>query len=169
MFRNIFKKLLIKKLIKQGAQIGENSHILGVPRFGSEPYLVSIGNNVTVTAGVNFITHDGATRVFRDNPKYKGRSIKFGRITVRDNSFIGLGATILPDVTIGPNSVVAAGSVVTKDIPPNTVAVGNPAKVIMTVDEYAEKILDNSPEFDMENLKSNKQEEVLKLFPYPWS
>lgn len=168
MLRNSIKKILIKRLRKQGAQIGKNTEILGIPRLGSEPYLVSIGDNVTITAGVNFITHDGATRVFRNNPKYKGKSIKFGRIIVHDNSFVGLGSTILPGVSIGPNSVVAAGSIVTKDVPPNMVVGGNPAKVLMSIDEYAEKVLGNSPEFDREQLKLDKRGEVLKIYPYPW-
>lgn len=165
--RLLIKKYLIKRLIKQGAQIGENSQILGIPRFGSEPYLVSIGNEVTITAGVNFITHDGAVRVFKSNPqKYDGKIHKFGRIVVYDNSFVGLGSTIMPGVSIGPNSVVAAGSVVTKNVPPNTIVGGNPAKPIMTIDDYYNKLLTNTPA-DL-NLKSGKKEGILKEYPYPW-
>ena len=55
-------------------------------------------------------------------------------ITVEDNVWFGGGVTVLPGVTIGENSVIGAGAVVTRDIPANSVAVGNPAKVIKTID-----------------------------------
>jgi acetyltransferase-like isoleucine patch superfamily enzyme len=61
---------------------------------------------------------------------------RFGTIRIMDNCVIGYGAIILPGVTIGPNSIVGAGSVVTKDIPPEVVAAGNPAHVLCSLDEY---------------------------------
>ncbi len=54
-------------------------------------------------------------------------------VTIGDNCWIGGGATILPGVTIGNNVTIGAGSVVTRDIPDNTVAVGNPARVIRKI------------------------------------
>jgi carbonic anhydrase/acetyltransferase-like protein (isoleucine patch superfamily) len=63
----------------------------------------------------------------------------FGKITIQDNCVIGVSSIILPGVTIGPDSIVGAGSVVTRDVPPKSVAAGNPARVLCTLDEYIAK------------------------------
>jgi acetyltransferase-like isoleucine patch superfamily enzyme len=128
-------------LRRQGMRIGDFTTILNdPPNFGTEPWLIEIGSRCAVAAGAVFITHDGSSRVFRGN--IEGSSAfgnDFGPIRVRDNSFVGLRATLLPGVTIGPFSVVAAGSVVNRDVPPGTVAAGVPARVVCTLDEYVEK------------------------------
>ena len=84
MLKKIIKSYLMFYYKYKGLQIGKNSVIIGKPVLGSEPYLISIGDNVTVSANVSFITHDGGTRVFRKNKKY-GNVIKYGRITINDN------------------------------------------------------------------------------------
>jgi acetyltransferase-like isoleucine patch superfamily enzyme len=131
-------------------------------RFGSEPWLITIGNHVKVTSGVRFITHDGGSYVFRDQEKYKDVK-KFGKIVIHDNCFIGNCVIIMPGVSIGPNAVVGAGAVVTKNVPPNCVVGGVPAKVIMSVEEYAEKSLASSPVFDSDNYKRNRKSEILRV------
>ena len=89
-----------------------------------------------------------ASRVFQTlNPERYGKVHKFGRIDIRDNCVIGWGAIILPGVTIGPDSVIAAGSVVTRSIPPGVVAAGNPAKPVMTIQQYAEWSLAATPDY----------------------
>jgi len=122
---------------KLGVKLGDNVRIIGLNRsgkiFGSEPYLIEIGDHVTITEGVRFITHDGGVWVFRENNK--GCNI-FGRIIVGNNVFFGIRAIIMPGVCIGNNVVVGAGSVVTKSVPDNTVVAGVPAKMIKTYDEY---------------------------------
>lgn len=124
-------------LREQGAQIGQNCRIL-IRSFGGEPFLVRIGNHVTLAPDVAFITHDGGTWVFTDElPSLQ----KFGAIEVLDNCFIGYGAILMPGVRIGPNSIVAAGAVVTKDVPPNTVVGGCPAKTICSIEDYKQKAL----------------------------
>ena len=104
----------------------------------ADPKMVLFHNNVTVTSNVTFVTHDvfhkGLNRLGRGNFNYLCKPIE-----VYDNVFIGCNSTILPGIKIGPNAVIAAGSVVTKDVKPNTVVAGNPAKVIETFDEYLEK------------------------------
>ena len=124
-----------------GLTIGERCRIFSCrpdETFGSEPYLIRIGNHVTITTGVKFITHDGGSWVFREqDPDFD----VFGTIEIKDNCFIGIDTLIMPGVSIGPNAVVGSGSVVTRDIPPNSVAVGAPARVIMTLDEYRERKL----------------------------
>lgn len=119
-----------------GAQIGENSRI-EIRDFGPEPYLIKIGDHCTIAQHVAFLVHDGATWVFTEEiPSLQ----KFGPIQIMDNCFIGYNAVIMGNVTIGPNSVVGAGSIVTKNVPPNVVVAGNPARVICTIEEYKEKV-----------------------------
>lgn len=129
MIKSIFKKIKTKYSIMQnpikaarnmGVDIGEGCRLVTFPDFGSEPYLVSIGNHVTISNQVAFITHDGSTWCFRDQDKYR-RVLRFGSIRIEDNCFIGYRAVLLPGVTIGPNSIVGACSLVTKNVPPNTV------------------------------------------------
>ena len=105
--------------------------------------------------------------MFRDLPKY-GEVIKFGRITIYDNCFIGSGVTLMPGVSIGPNAVVAAESVVAADAPPHTVVGGVPARILMTVEEYAEKALTHTPQYDRAAYRADKARELLRIFPRPW-
>lgn len=162
-----FKKQLAEK-IRAGLQIAEDCRLMSSPLcFGSEPWLISIGKHVTIAGDVSFITHDGGTYVFRHLPQYMNYE-RFGRITIYDNCFIGMRAIIMPGVNIGPNSVVGAGAIVTKDIPPNTVAAGAPAKVISSVEEYAERSFKNMKKYDMAEFHRDKKTELLRIFPYPW-
>lgn len=85
---------------------------------------IRIHNNVAVASGVTFICHDVMQKVFNNLNQSKGVKKKYGCIEVMDNVFIGSNSTILPDVKIGPNAIVAAGSVVTKDVPPGTIVGG---------------------------------------------
>jgi acetyltransferase-like isoleucine patch superfamily enzyme len=119
---------------KKGCVIGEGNQIF-IKDFGSEPYLVRIGNHCTISGEVQFITHDGGVWIFKESIP------KFGKIEIKDNCFIGYRSIILPNVTIGPNSVVGAGSVVTKNVPPNTVVAGVPARVLYSSDEYKMKCI----------------------------
>jgi acetyltransferase-like isoleucine patch superfamily enzyme len=124
-------------LRRQGARVGENCRIL-IRSLEMEPFLISIGNHCTIAKDVQLITHDGGGWIFTDEiPSLQS----FGRIDVGDNCFIGMRAMILPNVRIGPNSVVGAGAVVTRDVPPNTVVAGCPAAPICTTDQYREKLL----------------------------
>jgi acetyltransferase-like isoleucine patch superfamily enzyme len=122
---------------KQGAQIGEGCFIVPTD-LGAEPYLIKIGNHVAVAAEVAFATHDGAVWVFRDQvPDLQ----LFGPIVIEDNCIIGLRSTIFPNVRIGRNSVVAAGSLVINDVPPNSIVMGVPARSFGSMDKYREKCL----------------------------
>jgi UDP-3-O-[3-hydroxymyristoyl] glucosamine N-acyltransferase len=120
-----------------GVKIGKNC-IISTRLWGREPYLIEIGNHVRVTSGVSFIIHDGGVWVFREEIP----SIDvFGKIKVEDNTYIGNNVVILPGVKIGKNCVIGASSVVTKSIPDNTVAAGNPARFICNTDEYKKKMI----------------------------
>jgi len=121
-----------------GIKFGKNVRILHYPRFGSEPYLIEIGNNVTITRGVCFVTHDGGVTIFRKD--YPGLNV-FGKIKIGNNVFIGINTIILPGVTIGNNVVIGAGSLVNKNIPDNVVAAGVPVKIIKSIDDYKNSVL----------------------------
>lgn len=88
---------------------------------------VIIGNNCTITYGCVILSHDGSSEYI--NPDDKGEGV----VTIGDNVFIGVNSVIMRNVTIGKNSVIGAGSIVTIDIPPNVLALGNPARVIKEI------------------------------------
>jgi len=134
-FRN---RWLLRSFVRRGLKMGRDVRIVGRPDFGNEPYLITIGDHVTVSTHVEFVTHDGATWVFRDQPEYLGLQ-RFGPIEIGDNCFIGTRSVILPGVRIGDNCVVGAGSVVTRSVPANTVVAGAPARTICTYDEYVQR------------------------------
>lgn len=135
----------IKLARRKGVKIGEDCYFVGIPKWGSEPWLITLGNHVEVSSDVHFITHDGSTWVFRNQERYKD-IIRYGKIEIKDNCFIGARTTILQGVTIGPNSVVGACSLVNKDVEPNSVYAGIPAKRICSIEEYAEKCLSQTPD-----------------------
>jgi acetyltransferase-like isoleucine patch superfamily enzyme len=119
-----------------GVTIGAGCRLINVD-FGSEPYLVSIGNHFSGT-NANFITHDGGVWIFRK--EYPDLDV-VAPIQIGNNVFLGFGVTILPGVTIGDNVVVGAGSIVTRSIPSNCVAAGIPAKPLRDINDYKAKCL----------------------------
>lgn len=144
-----------------GINIGERVRITGKNvRFGSEPFLIEIGNDVTITNGVIFETHDGGVGLFRK--EFPGINV-FGRIKIGDDVFIGNNCIIMPGVTIGDNVVIGAGSIVTKDIPSNAVAAGIPARVLKTFEEYKQKALQRGVYIFATDPKKRKEEILDKL------
>jgi acetyltransferase-like isoleucine patch superfamily enzyme len=105
--------------------------------------LITIGSNCALTKGVKIFTHGGARVARRKYPNYD----VFGMVEVGDYCYIGTNSLIMPGVKIGNGSMVAAGSVVTKSVPPNMVVGGNPARILCTVDEYIER----NKTFDLES------------------
>lgn len=131
----------VRYLRSLGVRIGKQCEILTpAGNFGTEPWLVELGDRVTVSAGVLFYTHDGASRVIRH--EIAGGAPwgnRFGTIVIRDNSFIGSQTILMPNINIGPNSIVGAGSVVHRDVAPNTVAAGVPAREICSLEDYKQR------------------------------
>ncbi len=108
---------------RRGAIIGNNC-VLSHPVIG-EPHLCRFGNNVIVTARVAFLNHDGAVMMLNRVGRTTAVNI-VGKIVIHDNVFVGSQSIVLGGVTIGPNAVIAAGSLVTRDVPPETVVGGVP-------------------------------------------
>ncbi len=152
---------MAKYLRKSGTQIGENCRIY-INYLGTEPYLIKIGNHCTITEGVKLITHDGGCWIFRD--EIPNLNI-FGKIEIEDNCFIGMNSLILPNVKVGKNSIIGAGSVVTKDIPSGSVAVGVPARVIGTTEKYKQNAI---KEWKKLNLKGSRKEWREQLIAHFW-
>ena len=149
--------------LKEGLQLGERVDLISPPDFGSEPYLIKIGDDTTVSSNCAFITHDAATRVIRHLPNGNPTTGLSGPIIVGKNCFIGYRTTILAGVHIGDNTIIGACSLVNRNIPSNVVAAGIPCRVICTLDEYMEK---HKHDFMyMNNLPYNKKKEyLLKYF-----
>lgn len=148
----------IKILRRNGVKIGEGCYVEKNAIFGSEPYLITLGNDVRITSGVIFITHDGGLWPLRK----KGicpEGDMFGPIEIKEGTHVGINSIIMPNVTIGAHCVIGCGAVVTRDIPDNSVAVGIPARVIESIDTYYEK---NKDKIVMTN--SMTSEEKRKFF-----
>lgn len=141
----LLEEITLKDYIKAGLKLGKNVSIQpGVVFDISHVWLIDVGDNVVIAPQAYILAHDTSSK------KICGYT-RFGKVKIENNVFIGARAMVLPNVTIGENSIIAACSVVTKSIPPNVVAAGNPAKVICTLDEYKSKVMldfEKSPHFD---------------------
>jgi acetyltransferase-like isoleucine patch superfamily enzyme len=149
---------------RMGADIGSGCRLL-VNTLGSEPYLITIGDETLVSGGVVFLTHDAGTWVFRrEHPE----AARFGRITVGSRVFIGANAILLPGVTIGDHSIVGAGAVVTRDVEAGTVVAGVPARVVSTVESYKERTLRDYPRLDAadpDDGRNDLRSRLLRTYP----
>ena len=141
-----------KEALKAGMVEGERVSVMGGVNFGSEPYLIKLGDDVRISFDVTFVNHDGGTWAFRDRKEYRD-VIKYGG----NRTFIGCKSIIMPGVHIGERCVIGAGSVVTKDVPDGMVACGVPAKVIMTTEEYALKSLHEMEPYDKDAYQADKK------------
>lgn len=130
----------VKYLRKRGVVIGKGTVVCAPKLFDidlSRPHLITIGDNVRLNTYMTIMCHDAASKVFRE---IKGELLPSnGKVTIGNNVYFGRYATVLKGVTIGDNCIIGYGATVMKDIPSNSVAVGTPAKVICTIDEYYER------------------------------
>lgn len=134
-----------ERLIKNGLKVGNNfKRMHGTILDPSHCWLITIGNDVTLAPRVHILCHDASMK------NLLGYS-QIGRVNIGNNVFIGASTVVLPGVSIGNNVVIGANSTVTHDIPDNSVAAGNPARVIKTIEEFCKKhqeLLHNSPVYD---------------------
>lgn len=148
--RSLFLKLIlgkkssstsyIKHLRNKGAYVGKNTHFFSPHQISIDeqyPWLIEIGDNVQLTAGVRILTHDYSWAVLK---KVYGPILgSAGKVKIGNNVFIGSNTLILGGTSIGNNVIIGAGSVVKGKIPDNCVAVGNPCKPIESLQTYYEK------------------------------
>lgn len=140
---NIFKRLYrhyIKRettlayCVRNGFRHGSNFNCFSPDAIDSNwPWLISIGDNVTISSNVTILAHDASTSM-------GGKAgTKVGIVKIGSNVFIGANSTVLCNTRIGDNVIIGACSLVTKDIPSNSVVAGNPAKILCSYDEYIAK------------------------------
>lgn len=148
--RKILKRIIIREksdsdsyvkyLRKKGCNIGKGTSIFYPTRVTidiTRPWLIEIGENVQITEWVTILTHGYDWSVLKG--KYGEILGSAGKVRIGNNVFIGMNSTILKGVTIGNNVIVGANSLVNKNFPDNVVIAGNPAKIIMTIDDYYKK------------------------------
>lgn len=167
LFYRIRGEYTTEKLISMGMKVGNDfSRLNNVILDPSHCWLIEIGDKVTLAPRVHVLCHDASTKTFLNYTK-------IGRVTIGNRVFIGAESVILPGVTIGDDVVIGANSTVTHDIPSNSVAVGSPARVISSLEDYLKKEQNrimSSPVFDESyTLRNNvpmelrmKQKEELK-------
>ncbi|MEM9413931.1 MAG: acyltransferase [Planctomycetota bacterium] len=139
-----------------GIRVGENCRLLGEIHYGTEPYLITIGNRVSISDGSMILTHDGGVWCIREQ---EPDADLFAPVTIGNNVFIGARVIILPGAKIGDNCVIGTGSIVTGEIPPDSVAAGVPAKVIRPIEHYKEKCRANA--FHIRSLPREEQRRYL--------
>jgi maltose O-acetyltransferase len=125
-----------------GVQIGKNAVIYCTTLDPLYPYLITIGNDVTITHAT-ILVHDDSSISFT------GRQ-RVAPVTIGDNVFVGWQSIILPGVNIGSNVIIGAGSVVSRDVPNDVVVAGNPARIVRTIDEFTQKVRMSSSLIDLE-------------------
>ena len=145
--RNGWKKAEWLKKHKIFYHIGE--HCYYHPNIlPAEPTLVYLHDNVVISTGVRLITHSAISCVFNQEDEESHDLFRKGKIEIKSNVYIGADAIINYGVTIGENSIIAAGAVVTKDVPPGSVVGGVPAKVIGSYEDVKRKQLEWQKQFE---------------------
>ncbi|EIE1227921.1 TPA: hypothetical protein ACGVAU_002026 [Vibrio vulnificus] len=147
-------KKIVNKLIKYNSPRFYYTNILGVRigknfkgsksiSFGSEPYLVMIGDDFYSSTGVNFITHDGAINVIRNRYGEYAEADVFSPIVVGNNVFLGMNVIVLPGSVIEDDVIVGAGSIVKGTLEKGYVYAGVPVKKICSIEQYLDKNRDS--------------------------
>jgi maltose O-acetyltransferase len=116
-------------LVKRGLTLGRDVYIGEVYLDYGFLWLIAIGDGAVLTHGVRILAHDAST-------KHWTGYTRIGRVEIGRRAYIGAGTIVLPDVRVGDDSIVGAGSVVTRDVPARTVAAGNPARPIASLEEF---------------------------------
>ena len=142
-----------------GVNIGTANFIPDKNCWSSEPYLITVGNHCQITNGVRIFTHGGGNAVRKAYPDFD----VFGKVVIGNWVYIGNNSLIMPGVTIGDGSLIAAGSVVTKSVPSSVVVGGNPARIISTIDEY----INHNERYNLNSKRLSIDEKRILLLSVP--
>jgi acetyltransferase-like isoleucine patch superfamily enzyme len=137
--RDGWKKMAFMKRHNYFASVGENCYYQS-NLLPAEPFLVTFHDNVAISAGVRIVTHSALNTVFNHEEQSDRFLCRYGRVEIGNNVYVGADAIINYGVTIGDNCIIAAGAVVTKDVPSGSVVGGVPAKVIGSYAESKKKL-----------------------------
>lgn len=142
-YQYFIQQIYLKICIAKGLKVGKNVRFVEVPQFGTEPFLIEIGDGAIFSNNVRFVNHDGGQNALHFFEKYKDVRT-FGRIKIGKECLLGVDTLIMPGVEMGDNCVLGAGSILTVSTPPGTVWAGVPARYICTIEEYGDKLLANN-------------------------
>lgn len=139
----MIQRIYLKVCIAKGLKVGKNVRFVEVPEFGTEPFLIEIGDDTTFSNNIRFVNHDGGQNALHFFEKYKDVRT-FGRIKIGKQCLIGADTIIMPGVEMQDNCILGAGSILTSSMPKGTVFAGVPAKFVCTIEEYGDKLLTNN-------------------------
>ena len=152
----------IKEYQKKGVTLGDGVSIYNSYLDVGHGYLIEIGDHCTLT-NCTILAHDASTQIYF-------KKSKVGMVRIGSHTFIGWGAIILPHVSIGKNCIIGAGTVVSKDIPDNSVVIGSPCRIISTTEQFIlkhQEYMKEKPIFEKKwNCKTkeqkNREKEILQ-------
>jgi len=168
-YQSMIQKIYLKVCIAKGLKVGENVRFVEVPEFGTEPFLIEIGDETTFSNNVRFVNHDGGQNALHFFEKYKDVRT-FGRIKIGNQCLIGADTIIMPGVKMEDNCVLGAGSILTTSMPKGTVFAGVPAKFICTIEEYGDKLLSNNVMYprELEQVRSKLDAYIKENLPHTY-
>ena len=143
LYQEFIQHIYLKICLAKGLKVGKNVRFVEVPQFGTEPFLIEIGDDTTFSNNIRFVNHDGGQNALHFMEKYKDVRT-FGRIKIGKQCLIGADCTIMPGVEMQDNCILGAGSILTSSMKKASVYAGIPAKFICTIEEYGDKLLANN-------------------------
>ncbi|KUJ51525.1 capsule biosynthesis protein CapG [Chryseobacterium sp. JAH] len=169
LYHYMIQKIYLKVCIAKGLKVGKNVRFVEVPEFGTEPFLIEIGDDTTFSNNIRFVNHDGGQNALHFFEKYKDVRT-FGRIKIGKQCLIGADSIIMPGVEIQDNCVLGAGSILTTSMPKGSVYAGVPAKFICTLEEYGDKLLSDNVMYprELEPFRPKLDAYIKEHLPYTY-